>query len=117
METLDDVLKIKKLDKSNILDSIRQLFLQCQQTSQELEKVTIPSFYRNVDKIVINGMGGSRLGARVTQRLFSDKLKVPLIPLGSYTLPSYVNEKTLLNFSSYSGNSEEIVASLQEGEK
>lgn len=114
MTSLDDISRIRKLDKSNVLGSIRQLYLQCQQTFEELQKVTVPASYKNIDKIVINGMGGSRLGARVAERLFSDELRVPLIPLGSYTLPGFVNDKTLLILSSYSGNTEEIVTSYNE---
>lgn len=111
MNILDDYSQIKKLDKSNVLGSVQELGLQLEQTASELKEVKIPAHYKNVDKIVINGMGGSRLGARVAERLFSDDLKIPLIPIGSYDLPSYVDKKTLLILSSYSGNTEEIVMS------
>ena len=111
MNILDDYSQIKKLDRSNVLGSVRQLGLQLEQTVTELKDVEVPADYKNVDKVVVNGMGGSRLGARVTERLFSDNLKIPLIPIGSYDLPSYVDSKTLLILSSYSGNTEEIVMS------
>ena len=111
MNILDDYSQIKKLNKANVLGSVQQLGLQLKQTVQELASVKVPSDYHNVDKIVINGMGGSRLGARVTERLFSDDLKIPLIPIGAYDLPSYVDSKTLVILSSYSGNTEEIVMS------
>ena len=111
MKILNDYSQIKKLDKSNVLNSVQQLGLQLKQTVSELKEVKVPADYKNVDKIVINGMGGSRLGARVAERLFSDDLKIPLIPIGSYDLPSYVDNKTLLILSSYSGNTEEIVMS------
>ncbi len=117
MNQLDNPNLLKKLDKSQLLASVQQLGLQCQQTYQELKKIKLPSSYRKVDKIVVNGMGGSRLGARVAERLFADKLKLPLIPLGNYQLPAYVDEKTLLILSSYSGNTEEILAAYTEAKK
>ena len=111
MNILDNYSQIKKLDKSNVLGSVQELGLQLEQTASELKDVKVPADYKNVDKVVVNGMGGSRLGARVAERLFSDDMKIPLIPIGSYDLPSYVDSKTLLILSSYSGNTEEIVMS------
>ncbi len=118
MSKLDNLEQIKALDRSNLLGSVQELYLQLQQTLDDLKNVNVPADYQNINKVVVNGMGGSRLGARVAQSLFSDQLKVPIIPLGSYDLPAYIDEKTLLIFSSYSGGTEEIVNSTkQEGAK
>ena len=99
MNTLDDLKKIKKLDKSNLLGSVQQLRWQFKQTRQELVGLQIPKSYSKVENIVVNGMGGSRLGSRVAQRLFEDTLKIPTYLVGSYDLPEFVNEKTLLIIS------------------
>lgn len=117
MNKLDNPELIKKLDKSNLLGSIQQLYLQCRQTYDELKNIKVPPDYEKVDKIIINGMGGSCLGARVAERLFADDLRVPLIAIGSYALPSYVDDKTLIILSSYSGNTEEILTAYKEAVK
>lgn len=110
---LDDFSKIKELDKSNLLGSVQEFPLQLAQTNRDLSLLKLPADFSLVEKIVVNGMGGSRLGARVIESLFSDLLKVPLIPIGSYDLPSYVDEKTLLILSSYSGDTEEILSTVE----
>jgi len=70
MNILDDYSQIKKLDRSNVLGSVRQLGLQLEQTVAELKDVEVPADYKNVDKVVVNGMGGSRLGSRVDSKDF-----------------------------------------------
>lgn len=114
MLVLDELKQIQKLDKSNLLGSVQQLGLQLKQTKEELADLKIPSSYKNVNNIVVNGMGGSRLGARVAQRLFEDSLDIPIYPIGYYDLPKFVNEKTLLIISSYSGNTEEPLNTVQQ---
>jgi len=117
MTILDNIKEIKKLDKSNLLGSVQQLGLQLKQTRKELKDLQIPQNYQNINNIVVNGMGGSRLGARVAQRLFEDRLKVPIYPIGSYQLPAFVNNKTLLIISSYSGNTEEPLKTVNQAFK
>jgi len=117
MNILDNLEEIKKLDKSNVLGSVQQLGLQLKQTKEELAELRVPKDYQEVNKVVISGMGGSRLGARVAERLFEDKLTVPIIPVGNYQLPKYVDEKTLFILVSYSGNTEEIVSSAKQALK
>lgn len=113
MNTLDDLKTIRNLDKSNLLSSIQQLYLQIEQTQHDLSLIHLPNSYKNINCIVVNGMGGSRLGARVAERLFEDTLSIPIIPRGNYELPNFVNDKTLIILSSYSGNTEEILASFK----
>lgn len=117
MNILDDLKKIKKLDKSNLLGSVQELSLQLEQTREELADLQIPKSYSKVKNIVVNGMGGSRLGARVAQRLFENEIKIPIYPVGNYKLPKFVNRKTLLILSSYSGNTEEVLSTLEEALK
>lgn len=114
MKVSDDFSKIKELDKSNLLGSIQEFSQQLRQTWDYLKNIELPPNYNNIDKIVVNGMGGSRLGARVVERLFSDSLNIPLIPIGSYDLPKFVDGKTLLILSSYSGETEEILSTVEE---
>jgi glucose/mannose-6-phosphate isomerase len=109
--------KIKKLDKSNLLGSIELLDKQCGEAWRDVKKIKIPKNYRQVENIVVSGMGGSALGARLIGSLFAAELRRPLEIVRGYNLPAYVGPKTLLILSSYSGNTEETLAAARVGQK
>jgi len=117
MINLDNADEIKALDKGNILDSIRALPEQFAQVWTEFEVITIPKEYKNIDSVVICGMGGSGLGARVIQSLLHDRGRIPVYDIHGYTLPNFVDQKTLVVLSSYSGNTEEIIHCAHDAEK
>jgi len=64
--------------------------------------------------VVFSGMGGSALAAIVCQRWFKAWLSVSFEVVRDYHVPAYIGEQTLFVASSYSGNTEETVASLYE---
>jgi len=109
MNVLDNLKKIKKLDKRNVLGSIESLALQCQQAWDEVKRIKLPKTYRNVNNVVVSGMGGSGLGGHVIQCLFFNELKVPVKVLNSYDISADVDDKTLFIASSYSGSTEETL--------
>lgn len=113
MNILDKLKRIKKLDSSNILGSIELLPKQIEQAWQEVGKIEIPEEYKQVNKVVINGMGGSGLGAHIIQSVYFKKLKVPFGNIHSYSLPGMVDKDTLYILSSYSGNTEEPLATIE----
>ncbi len=60
--------------------------------------------------VFMGGLGGSGIGARITQSYFADQCPVPMEVVSDYTLPRYVSEKTLVILNSYSGNTEETLS-------
>lgn len=66
------------------------------------------------ETIVVAGMGGSALAAGLVKSWV--KLNQPFEVIRKYNIPGYVNEKTLFIASSYSGNTEETLAALEEAE-
>lgn len=114
MNQLDDQKKIEKKDTGHVLETISLLPKQIQQTWEDVQRVAIPKTYRSVQNIVVNGMGGSGLGAHILFSLFYDQLSLPLRVIHSYTLPEYVGKKTLYVLSSYSGTTEEPLATAKE---
>lgn len=68
---------------------------------------------KEIRNIVIAGMGGSGIGGALLCSLTQDDLKVPVSLLKSYDIPAFVNEHTLFIASSFSGNTEETIESLQ----
>ncbi|MFA6392105.1 MAG: SIS domain-containing protein [Patescibacteria group bacterium] len=117
MNQLDDQKKIEAKDTGHVLETISLLPKQIEQTWNDVQKVVIPKSYRSVQNIVVNGMGGSGLGAHILFSLFYDQLPIPLRVIHSYTMPAYVNKKTLYVLSSYSGTTEEPLATAKEALK
>ncbi|MES2559144.1 MAG: SIS domain-containing protein [Bacteroidota bacterium] len=69
------------------------------------------------NNIVIGGLGGSGIGGRIVKSLFAAEMPVPVEIIADYTLPAYVNEKTLVILASYSGNTEETLKLYEEVKK
>ncbi|HSW80480.1 MAG TPA: bifunctional phosphoglucose/phosphomannose isomerase [Candidatus Saccharimonadales bacterium] len=69
----------------------------------------------DIANVVIAGMGGSGWPAFTLGSW--PRLKVPFQVVSNYVLPDYVNEKTLVISSSYSGNTEETLSDLEDAEK
>lgn len=109
MRKIDNRVEIARIDKQNILGSIEALPDQCLHAWEDASKIQVPESYIDINKIVMTGMGGSGLGARVIESLYSDKIKFPLIRLNNYNLPPWVDENTLVICSSYSGETEETI--------
>jgi glucose/mannose-6-phosphate isomerase len=73
--------------------------------------------FKDVNKIIITGMGGSALSGEILKSYLSDKLKVTLEINKDYTLPKYADDKTLVIVSSYSGNTEETIDAFREANR
>jgi glucose/mannose-6-phosphate isomerase len=114
MHVLDDPKTYKRLDPKNVRGSVASLALQCQEAWQGMAGVRLPSNYKGITRICINGMGGSALGGHIIRCVYDRELSVPLDVVNSYTLPGYVDRNTLLILSSYSGTTEEVLATRAE---
>lgn len=108
---------MRQLDRDRMIDSIVQFDQQCRQAWQEVKKIAWPIALTNCDNIVLNGMGGSGLAAHVIQSLFRDQLSVPFDVVHGYELPKTVNARTLYIVVSYSGNTEEPLATISLAQK
>ncbi len=75
------------------------------------ERIPLPSDY---DKIVIAGMGGSGISGKIFQELYT---KEPVIVLDDYSIPEFVNGRTLFISMSYSGNTEEVLSATEAAKK
>lgn len=116
MNLLDDLVQIRKLDKSNTIGSIEAFPEQLRQIWEEISSQEIVNI-KKPQNIILAGMGGSALGGRIVKDLYLNKLKIPFNVVTEYSLPNFVNAATLLVVSSYSGNTEETLACLQDGLK
>lgn len=111
---LDSVSAIKKIDKGNVYGSIIDLPKQCVHAFEEAGKIDVPESYLNIENIVMCGMGGSGLGARIIESAYKKGLKKPLYRINDYDLPGFVNDRSLVFVSSYSGNTEETISNAKQ---
>ena len=69
---------------------------------------------RKIENIVISGLGGSGIGGKIVSQIVADKAALPILCTNDYVLPAFVGPNTLVIISSYSGDTEETVAAMQE---
>lgn len=73
-----------------------------------------PTEPKDIENIVFVGMGGSGIGAVLVQNWFKEQIGVPITTCQDYTLPKFVNQKTLVVACSYSGNTEETLSAIEQ---
>lgn len=71
---------------------------------------------RPITKVVVAGMGGSALAALLAKAGLQSVLTTTFEVVREYDLPAYVDASTLVIASSYSGNTEETLACLQQAQ-
>jgi len=106
---LDNPKTFTTYDTSDIAFGVERLSQQMKAAFESTKTIKIPKSYSGVDRVLVAGMGGSSLGAHVLQTGLSDRLKVSVELLRGYNLPAWVNSKTLVLLSSFSGNTEEVL--------
>ena len=114
MINLDDQEKLKKLDNSKTYGSVEELAKQCIHAYDDANKIEVDQSYRRIDKIIMTGMGGSGLGARIIEGIYGLKLKIPFVHLHDYDLPAWADEHTLVICSAFSGETEEPVQTAKQ---
>ncbi len=72
---------------------------------------------REIRNIVICGMGGSGIGGKIVAQWAQDEISIPVVACQDYILPNFVNQYTLVIGSSYSGNTEETMISLEKAKE
>lgn len=96
------------------LESIKLLPQQIEQTWQDTQALLLPDKLKNLDQIVISGMGGSIYNYYFLKSVFKDEFTRPIVRVNNYGLPGFVNDKTLFIASSYSGTTEEVIFNLKQ---
>lgn len=95
-------------------DLVQNFTEQLRQALAIAEKAVI-SPTPGVKNIVVSGLGGSGIGGTIVSELVSEACPVPITVVKDYTLPAFAGPDTLLICSSYSGNTEETLAVVEQG--
>lgn len=108
-------IRMSSIDSQNVFGSVEALPKQLIHAFAEAQKTKVPA--ATYDQLICCGMGGSGLGARFIETVYADRLQIPLIQVHGYQLPAFVQKKSLVICSSYSGTTEEVLANFDEAKK
>ncbi len=109
---LDDPRAWKALDPGGMIDSVRGLPDQCREAWAAAQALHLPAHYRDIDRIVVLGMGGSAIAGDLWRAILQQECAVPVFNVRQYDLPPFVNERTLVIASSFSGDTEETLSAF-----
>lgn len=112
---LDNLYKIKKIDKSNMLSFCVEAPKHWAEATKKAEKLSIS--YSKPQAIIVAGMGGSAIGGELLKDWARDKIAVPIEVCREYSLPAYANKHTLVFVVSYSGETEESLSTFLDAVK
>lgn len=110
---LDDQNLLSEKDPFGALEVALNQYKQAELVSEVIN----PNSDVTINKVVVTGMGGSALAALLIKSWQESKLNITFEIVRDYKLPNYVDDKTLVIASSYSGNTEETLSCLDEALK
>lgn len=115
---MDITQAIATYDKHNIFDSIdlQPSHLRLNFADSMRDDV-VREWGIGIQNVVFAGMGGSALVPEVLKDWLGARLSLPIEIVRNYTLPGYINNRSLVIISSYSGNTEEAEAALDSAVK
>ncbi len=103
----------ERLDLHGLLGRIDGLPEQVEEAWAAGRALELPANYRDVDAVVVLGMGGSGIGGMLMSALASaEGGRVPVIAARGYGVPAFVGAQTLVLAASNSGNTEETISAL-----
>jgi len=102
-------------DHHNFIKFLNDFPAQLKEAQEIYESSSVDIDFARVKQIVFAGMGGSAISGDLVSAYLADRLTVPAIIHRGYDLPEFVNAETLVIGSSYSGNTEETISSIQQG--
>jgi len=106
-----------QIDPQDMFGAIYRFADQIQEAIGIGEQIYLQNDYSVCENIVVAGMGGSAIGGDVVKTIVHQELRIPFYVNRNYTLPNWVNEKTLVICSSYSGNTEESLSAYEDALK
>ncbi len=107
---------LRRYDPRDMYSSVGNIPNQIEVAWADITDRSFPDACREVHHVVVAGMGGSAIPTHFIQSVFRDRLSVPVTIVSDYTLPSWVDRQTLVLLSSYSGETEEVLAAAEQAE-
>lgn len=123
---LDDEAAISALDKSGLFKDEFDFSQNLRKAMENVKAFTLPEKvkvgqriirYKDVENVVLVGMGGSAIAGDILKDWIGNEIAVPMETVRGYHLPAYVNEKSLVFFITYAGNTEETLSCMLDAAK
>ena len=109
---LNDFASFTQTDPQNMLAHIDGLPDQLQAAWELGHQHPLPA-WKDIERVLVAGMGGSAIGADLLAAYMAPACPVPLIVHRDYDLPAWANgPHTLVIAASHSGNTEETLSSF-----
>lgn len=113
---LDQKETVEVGDRDGMLDTALHMPAFCREAWRLGLEAPLPvAPWGGFKEVVICGMGGSAIGGDILRAYAQSRASIPFFINRHYTLPAWVNSRTLLFFVSYSGETEETIAAYREG--
>ena len=112
MTSLDDLATIRKLDPGGLLPALKDTPAQYREGWDAAQGLSLADSYQDIDRVVILGMGGSAIAGDLWRALLQRECAVPVFNVRQYDLPPFVDERTLVIASSFSGDTEEVLSAF-----
>jgi glucose/mannose-6-phosphate isomerase len=106
--------KIRKTDPADMFRCVADFPLQVEEALRIGEQASLSVASDPIRSIVLTGMGGSAIAGDLLRSYLAEEMRVPFIVNRSYGLPGFVDRNSLVIVSSYSGNTEETIASYHD---
>jgi len=110
--TLDDTQAIARLDPRGMLGYVHGLPDQCRDAWDAASEIQTPD--GAIDRVVVLGMGGSAIAGDIWRVLLQRECAIPVFNVRQYDLPPFVDGRTMVIASSYSGNTEETLSAFRQ---
>jgi glucose/mannose-6-phosphate isomerase len=110
---LDDSQALARLDPGGMLAAIDGMSEQCREAWEGGRAFEFP-WDDAPNTIVILGLGGSGIAGDYFRALLAFESSVPVFNVRGYELPPFVDERTLVIASSFSGETEEVLAAFEQ---
>jgi glucose/mannose-6-phosphate isomerase len=115
-ERLDDAKLIKSIDLSGMLGVLEAFPTQCRDAVDVAAKADFGKPQDTYNTVAVLGMGASGIGGDIIKALYEPVLNIPIAVVKTYKLPGYINSGSLVFAVSYSGDTEETLAALEEAQ-
>ena len=106
----------KDIDTQNMFGSIWNFPDNIIEAMKIGSSIVLQNDFSKVEKVIVAGMGGSAIGGDVTGALIENELDIPFIVIRGYQLPNWVDDRTLVICSSYSGYTEETLSAFDDAQ-
>jgi glucose/mannose-6-phosphate isomerase len=105
------------LDSRGMLQRVADLPQQCEDAWKWVHQFEFPDECRQVQQVVVLGMGGSAIGADLLRTVAATECRIPILVHRDYGLPAFVDRHTLVIACSHSGNTEETLSGFDSAQQ